>query len=124
MARTWRCQKVSKGVRCGTDNPRVKQRCQTCGGPRPATRKPAHLAALDAPYEEWVALYGERCGICNRPPKPGRKLHRDHDHRSGKPRELLCFPCNAALRTYMDLEWMRAAVAYLERAEENGRAAA
>lgn len=108
---------MTKGVACGTLNLRVKQRCTTCGGPRPARKKPAHTAALDMPYEFWVGSYGEVCGICGRAPKPGRKLHRDHDHKTGRPRGLLCFRCNAALRSYMTLEWMRAAVAYLERAE-------
>ena len=100
-----------------------KRLCTACGKPRPRRKKPAHMSALEAPYAAWVALHGETCGICGRAPKEGRKLHRDHDHRSGRPRALLCFPCNAALRTYMDLAWMRAAVAYLERFEEREEAA-
>jgi hypothetical protein len=70
------------------------------------------------PYEEFIALNGgEHCGICRRPRKEGgRRLHRDHDHRSGRPRGLLCFRDNAALRYYMDSDWLRAAADYLERA--------
>jgi hypothetical protein len=79
------------------------------------------MAALDVPYEEYVALNGgvEACGICGREREPGgRRLQRDHDHRGeGTPRGLLCFACNRWLRNFMTIEWMRAAIAYLERAE-------
>ena len=62
-------------------------------------------------------MFGETCGICGRAPS-GRRLHRDHEHvGAGHRRGLLCFRCNSALRTYMTLDWLRAAVAYLERAE-------
>jgi hypothetical protein len=64
-----------------------------------------------------VELNGsETCGICGDVGKT-RKLHRDHDHRTGKPRGLLCFRDNAALRPYMTLEWIEAAAAYLRRTE-------
>lgn len=62
----------------------------------------------------WVERYGERCGICGGLPKT-RRLHRDHDHRSGKMRGLLCFPCNAALRPYMTADWLRKAADYVDR---------
>jgi hypothetical protein len=77
------------------------------------------MSALALSYEYYVALNGgERCGICGTEPKPGRRLHRDHEHVGvGRPRGLLCFRCTAALRPYMDLAWLRAAVAYLERVE-------
>lgn len=77
------------------------------------------MAALDLTYEQYVELNGgvERCGICGKEPKPGKRLHRDHDHRTGKPRALLCFPCNSALRPYMTLDWLMAAVAYIKRTE-------
>jgi hypothetical protein len=79
------------------------------------------MAALDVPYEEYVALNGgvEACGICGRERDPGgRRLQRDHDHRGdGTPRGLLCFACNRWLRNFMTIEWLRAAIAYLERAQ-------
>ena len=108
-ARTWTCR------RCSTKHPRRRQKC-ACGAKRPAPRRAAHLAVLDRPYSEWVAEYGGRCGICGVEPKPGRKLHRDHEHAGdGRARGLLCFRCNAALRTYMTADWLRRALAYLER---------
>lgn len=119
MTRTWRCRRVKAGVACGTLNLRVKQRCTTCGGPRPVRKQPAHRAALDEmTYVQCVAEFGEQCGICGAPPGT-RRLHRDHEHKgSGAVRGLLCFRCNTALRVYLTLDWLRSAVAYLERFED------
>src|SRR5688572_28917278 len=95
--RVWRCRKITAGVRCDTLNLRTKQKCSRpgCTGRRPKPRRPAHMAALDAPYEMWVAWFGERCGICGVTPEPGKRLHRDHEHKgNGRARGLLCFQCN------------------------------
>lgn len=77
------------------------------------------MAALDLTYEQYVEINGgEACGICGAERKPdGKRLHRDHDHRRSIARGILCFRCNAALRPYMTLTWLRAAVTYLERTE-------
>ncbi len=70
-------------------------------------------------YADCVEVFGEVCGICCRPPKPGKKLVRDHEHiGNGEIRGLLCFRCNTALRTYITLQWLRSAVDYLERFEQ------
>lgn len=78
------------------------------------------MAALDIPYEEYVRLNGgERCAICGKPPSSGRRLDRDHDHKTGKPRGLLCggrMGCNRRLGRVDDLDWLAAATAYLQRA--------
>lgn len=61
---------------------------------------------------------GPNCGICGKPPGPGEKFHRDHEHVGvGFPRGVLCFPCNSALRPYMTLGWLERAVAYMRRVE-------
>ena len=78
------------------------------------------MAALKLPYEEYIKINGgEFCAICGRKPHPGYKLDRDHDHKTGKPRGLLCGGlrgCNRKLGRIDDLEWLRAALAYVKRA--------
>jgi hypothetical protein len=74
------------------------------------------MKALEEPYEVFLEANGgvNRCGICGKEPP----LHRDHEHRGeGKPRGLLCFPCNLQLKHTSTPKWLRAAAAYLERAE-------
>lgn len=113
---TWRCRRQSKGVKCGHINPGVKRTCRVCGKPRPTRNVPAHLAVLaEMPYEQWVTRFGERCGICGRVPSTRRRLDRDHDHRSGQARGLLCARCNRALPNWVTAQWLRAAADYLER---------
>lgn len=110
-ARKWTCRG------CGAQWPRRKQLCETCGGRRPRRRTATQLALVE-PYPDWEALYGPACNICGHVPEPGqRRLHRDHEHGSGRRRGLLCFRCNSALRPYMDASWLEAAAAYLRRAE-------
>jgi hypothetical protein len=106
---TWRCRA------CLSMNASRTRKCAACKKARPKKRRPAHLKALDLPYETYVELNGgETCGICGSEGKT-RKLHRDHDHRTGKPRGLLCFRDNAALRPYMTLAWIEKAAAYMRR---------
>lgn len=85
-------------------------------------RLPAHMKALDLPYEHYVEINGgsEDCGICGKPRTPERRNHRDHDHQGdGTPRGILCPRCNRALVVRFGFrftpEWLRAAADYLER---------
>jgi hypothetical protein len=108
--RTWRCQRVRGGVKCATDNPAVKQKCTTCGSPRPARKRKAHFDVLDFPYWVFVMVngeYGERCGICGAPPTAKRN-DRDHEHvGAGLVRGLLCHRCNRVLGKRMESESWR-----------------
>lgn len=115
----WTCTRVENKLRCGFVNPNRKRRCGWCGKPRPARKRPAHMSALSLPYDYYIRINGgELCGICGRPPKPGRRLDRDHCHKGvGTPRGLLCTECNRWLREFMTVEWLRAAAAYLERVD-------
>ena len=55
------------------------------------------------------------CEICGNPPKK-RALHRDHDHKTGRQRGLLCFTCNRfILGKYATAAKLRAAADYLDR---------
>ena len=84
-------------------------------------RKPKHSEALKLPYEVYVYVNGgsELCGICGRPGKT-RRLHRDHDHRTGIPRGLLCYRCNRTLAFYVTIEWLERAIVYLRNALTHG----
>ena len=75
-------------------------------------------------YETKLAEQDGRCALCGREPKNGFKvdggrmpaLHRDHDHVTGKWRDLLCNSCNQGLGLFQDNpELLRAAAAYIER---------
>ena len=48
---------------------------------------------LPAEYDRLLARQGGVCLICGRPPQT-RRLHVDHDHKTGRIRGLLCMPCN------------------------------
>lgn len=105
---SWTCQG------CRTKHPRTRQKCD-CGRRRPKRQKPKHLKALEVPYEEYVERFGEQCGICGCEPSQTRRLDRDHDHKTGEPRGLLCHLCNRHLSNRVDAEWLDRAAEYLRR---------
>jgi hypothetical protein len=47
-------------------------------------------------YDEMFAVQDGRCAICRRLPG-AKRLHVDHEHRTGRVRGLLCVKCNFAL---------------------------
>ncbi len=58
-------------------------------------------------YHQKVAKQHNLCALCGNPPKgPGNgcnsSLHTDHDHTTGKTRDLLCSRCNRALGLLYD----------------------
>jgi hypothetical protein len=54
------------------------------------------------------------CAVCGL--EPSGPFHVDHDHKTGKVRELLCLHCNALLGHCSDsIEVLKQAIAYLER---------
>jgi hypothetical protein len=125
----WTCQRQRGGTKCRTKNLAVKQKCTTCGSPRPTRKRKPHFDILDLPYEAFVLVNGnsENCGICGAPPTTKRN-DRDHEHVGvGLARGLLCHRCNRVLGKRMESavrqmgmtlpEWLRAAADYVERAE-------
>jgi hypothetical protein len=65
-------------------------------------------------FEAYVKQNG-CCVICG-DPTPYKKLHADHDHRTGKSRGLLCPRCNLGLGQFRDdPKLLRRAAAYLRR---------
>lgn len=72
------------------------------------------MQALEIPYADYVVLNGgEMCGVCGAKPV-GKKLDRDHDHATGKPRGLLCRRCNRLLTRRLE-PLLAGMVGYLER---------
>jgi hypothetical protein len=54
------------------------------------------------------------CLICQQPPAEGGSLDIDHDHRTGRPRGLLCRNCNQGLGKFReDPSLLAAATGYL-----------
>ena len=77
-------------------------------------RKPraAQLGVTDAEYDRLLAAQGGGCAICGNPPKT-RRLHVDHDHKTGRVRGLLCHRCNRALPNWVTAEWLLSAAGYI-----------
>lgn len=73
---------------------------------------------LDFTVEEYNRLLTEQkglCAICHLPPD-SRPLFPDHDHKTGKVRELVCMKCNAILGMADDnLALLEAALQYLRK---------
>jgi hypothetical protein len=78
-------------------------------------RKPTRakqLGVSDEQYERLLAAQGGHCALCPNGPKT-RRLHVDHEHRSGKVRGLLCHRCNRTLPTWVTAGWLNRASWYL-----------
>lgn len=115
-ARGWTCQRQANRVKCGAFNPPRTRKCEMCGKPRPQRKKPAHMSALELSYQEYVEINGgESCGICGKS-RGSRRLDRDHDHKFGIARGLLCARCNRQLPAWVDIPWLVSAIEYLKRA--------
>lgn len=53
-------------------------------------------------YEKVLVYQEGNCFICKKPPKEGKNLHVDHDHKSALTRGLLCWIDNTALGKFRD----------------------
>ena len=71
----------------------------------------------EADYEALLAAHGGNCWICDKSPTK-RRLHVEHDHKTGLIRGLACWRCNRGLQQYSDdSATLRAAADYLESTE-------
>lgn len=63
-------------------------------------------------YDRLLAAQGGHCALCPSTPKT-RRLHVDHEHRSGRVRGLLCHRCNRQLPAWVTAGWLIVAIQYL-----------
>lgn len=85
--------------------------CESCFGY--VWKKYGWTAAM---YTRQMLKQGGKCAICREPPGENRRLDIDHNHRTGKVRELLCVRCNAAIGMMRESpKLLKAAIAYLRR---------
>lgn len=85
----------------------------------PRSPRAAQLGVTADEYDRLLAAQGGHCALCPNTPKT-RRLHVDHDHRTGEKRGLLCFPCNRALPYYKDSAWLRRAADYVDKYSGRG----
>ena len=76
------------------------------------TRKRAAQLVTPDDYARMLAEQEGHCALCPSTSKT-RRLHVDHDHRTGAVRGLLCFSCNRTLPHYKDAAWLARASAYV-----------
>lgn len=70
------------------------------------------LGVTGEAYDALLAAQDGHCALCPNEPKT-RRLHADHDHKTGEVRGLLCYRCNRALPGYVTAEWLRRAADYI-----------
>jgi hypothetical protein len=69
-----------------------------------------------AQFDSMLAAQNGVCAICRGTNLSGKRLHVDHDHKTGRFRGLLCFKCNGAIGLMADSpSQLRFAAEYLER---------
>lgn len=68
--------------------------CKECAKHR---KRLIHYGLSTEDYARMVLEQNGLCAVCGLPPAPGKELHVDHDHKTGRVRKLLCFHCNTAL---------------------------
>lgn len=70
-------------------------------------------------YEAMLVSQSGACAICGGVEPSGKRLAVDHDHGTGKVRQLLCHRCNLVLgQVHDDPNILRLAAMYLERHED------
>lgn len=87
------------------------------------TREIARVRGLSViEYEKICKEQGEKCAICKLPEtRKGRggkvcRLCLDHDHATGKTRQLLCHSCNTGIGKFKEnIKTMQKAILYLQK---------
>ena len=85
----------------------------------PHIRRGCTLARSGWTVAEYDIAFSEQKGCCAVCKSKG-KLHADHDHITGKKRELLCINCNTGIGSLKeDISILKNAISYLERHTQN-----
>lgn len=80
--------------------------------------------SFDISHEQFLEMFDRqegKCAICHRPERQMRKgvlkaMAVDHNHSTGKIRELLCCACNQAIGKFEEnIEYLQSAIAYLKK---------
>jgi hypothetical protein len=67
-------------------------------------------------YDQMVKSQGGFCAICGLPPRAGKRLHVDHDHKTSRVRALLCHWCNLLIgNAHESILILYKAADYIER---------
>lgn len=66
-----------------------------------------------AVYEWMFDMQKGVCGLCGKPPKLGKNLHVEHNHKTGKVRALACYFCNRRRIGQLNLEWSKKIYDYM-----------
>lgn len=70
-------------------------------------------------YDDLFEKQNGLCAICNGPSTDNKRLHIDHDHTTGKLRELLCARCNLGIGHFNDqIDVLAKAIQYLIKHKE------
>lgn len=106
----------------------VKSRCRTCHNiwrretrdPQ-VTRNQQYKTRYGITLDDYDSMYAEQGGVCaicgtDSPGSRFNHFHVDHDHDTGKVRQLLCEACNTGLGKFRDNPLLlRLAASYLEK---------
>ena len=84
-----------------------------------ASRYRSRTGIGQAEYERRLAAQGGGCAICGARPKT-RRLHVDHDHKTGEVRGLTCYQCNRAMPSYLTAARAEAIYLYLDSNRARG----
>lgn len=131
-----KCRRRLPLSRFNTDNAKPDKRYPTCKVCRKIQRRRDYENALvhnpdsvqwrrlikyGITKEEYLVMYREQAGACAicfypEPPSYVPTLNVDHDHTTGKLRELLCRNCNTALGMVQDdIETLESMINYLKK---------
>jgi transposase-like protein len=102
------------GAPCGPLNPNWKGGFWVDDPKRARKKYLARRKIKPEEYENKFIQQGRRCKICRT--SQSKRWHWDHDHKTGKLRDILCNKCNLGLGLFNDSpEILKKAARYLEK---------